>query len=297
MTSCLICGSSNLKKTKTKMSDFLVAKIYGEDAVSTGIEVNLCYCDNCSFSFYDKRLTDNEEVKLYSGYRGEDYQSLREKYECWYTKKVNEAMNNDETALREQQRVILKMMQKFINKPIRTGLDFGGNHGSTFCEDFQIQNQYVYDVSGVETISGVYGISSFEELRNFSFDFIMCNMTLEHVMDPFTFTKTLYDIGGPGTYYYVEVPSESPFCKNKFSISKNIELLFNPTYDNFKLIKYYLEKRKQPYMPMHEHVNFFTPKSLRALLEKTGLKVLDVQENFEKAVLGKSLVLSAFCKK
>ena len=61
--------------------------------------------------------------------------------------------------------------------------------------------------------------------------------------------------------------------------------------------KYYLEKRKQPYMPMHEHVNFFTPKSLRALLEKTGLKVLDVQENFEKAVLGKSLVLSAFCKK
>ena len=136
-----------------------------EAAVASGIEVNLCHCDSCSFSFYDKRLTSNEESKLYSGYRENDYQKLREKYEPWYTEKINQAMNTDKVALQEQQRVILKMMRKFINKPLKTGLDFGGNRGDTFCKDFEIEKQYVYDISGVETVPGVSGISSFEELK------------------------------------------------------------------------------------------------------------------------------------
>ncbi len=50
-------------------------------------------------------------------------------------------------------------------------------------------------------------------------------------------------------------------------------------------------------MPMHEHVNFFTVKSMRTLLERSGFKVLDIQENNENSVLGKSLVLSAFCQR
>ncbi len=240
MTSCLICGNTNLRRVKTKVSDFIVAKIWGEAAVASGIEVNLCHCDSCSFSFYDKRLTSNEESKLYSGYRENDYQKLREKYEPWYTEKINQVMNTDKVALQEQQRVILKMMRKFINKPLKTGLDFGGNRGDTFCKGFGIEKQYVYDISGVKTVHGVIGISSFEKLKSYFFDFIMCNMTFEHIMDPLDFAKTLYGIGNGCTYYYVEVPSENPFYSKKFSISKNVGLLFNPNYDNLKLVKHYM---------------------------------------------------------
>lgn len=242
-------------------------------------------------------LTSNEESKLYSGYRENDYQKLREKYEPWYTEKINQVMNTDKVALQEQQRVILKMMRKFINKPLKTGLDFGGNRGDTFCKGFEIEKQYVYDISGVKTVHGVIGISSFEKLKSYFFDFIMCNMTFEHIMDPLDFAKTLYGIGNEGTYYYVEVPSENPFYSKKFSISKNVGLLFNPNYDNLKLVKHYVNMRKQPFMPMHEHVNFFTVKSMRTLLERSGFKVLDIQENNENSVLGKSLVLSAFCQR
>lgn len=120
----------------------------------------------------------------------------------------------------------------------------------------------------------------------------MCNMTLEHVSYPKEFVKLLYDIGTVNTYYYLEVPSENPFEKNRFSIMKNVRLLFNPSYSKIRLIKHYLYLKKSPFMPMSEHVNFYTPKALKTLMTKSGFDVIDIQENWETAVLGKSKVLS-----
>jgi len=279
------------------MSDFLVSRIYGEDHVSKGIEVNLCHCENCSFSFYDKRLTDEDEGKLYADYREEKYQKDRERYDCWYTSKVNDALNNDKLALSEQRRVISKMVNSNIHTPIKNALDYGGNRGDTYCDDINIENKYVYDISGVDTVAGVKRIADFNEIKNYEFDFIMCNMTLEHIADPLSFTKNLYDIGTKGTCYYFEVPSENPFEADKFSLSKNIKLFFNPIYSKFRLVKHYFKLRKQPYMPMNEHVNFYTPKAMGTLLEMAGFKVIDIQENCEKTVLGDNIVLSALCKR
>ena len=75
-------------------------------------------------------------------------------------------------------------------------------------------------------------------------------------------------------------------------ILDNIGLLLNPYYSKVRLVKTYLQKKNQPYMPMSEHVNFWTPKSIQILMERCGFKVIDVQENYEKGVLGKSKVLS-----
>lgn len=131
----------------------------------------------------------------------------------------------------------------------------------------------------------------------YHFDFIMCNMTLEHVSYPKDFMKLLYDIGSEDTYYYIEVPSEDPFAKDKFSLMKNVELLFNPNYSNVRLIKHYLHLKGQPYMPMSEHVNFYTPKAMKTLVEHNGFDVVDIRENYEKGVLGKNKVLSIICKR
>ena len=125
----------------------------------------------------------------------------------------------------------------------------------------------------------------------------MCNMTLEHVSYPGDFMKLLYDIGSEDTYYYLEVPSENPFAKDKFSLMKNAALLFNSNYSNIKLFKHYLYLKGQPYMLMSEHVNFYTPKALETLVQNNGFNVIDVQENYEKGVLGKNKVLSIVCKK
>lgn len=295
---CIICGSDKVQTIQTKISDFLVAKIFGEDEVGNDYAVNLCHCEECTFSFYDRRLTDEESNRLYDGYRGAEYQRIREKYDCWYTEKINDAINNDSMALKEQQRVIEKMVRENVPINIRVALDFGGNQGDTFTDFLGTEEKYVYDISDIDVKGGgVKKIGSYQELLEHHFDFIMCNMTLEHVSYPKDFVKLLYDIGSSDTYYYLEVPSENPFEKNKFSVMKYFGLFYNTHYSKSRLIKHYFNLKRQPYMPMSEHVNFFTPTAIKTLMTESGFDVVDIQENYERAVLGKSKVLSVICKK
>ena len=69
---CLVCGSEKIFMRPTKISDFLVARIWGNEEVAKEHSVNLCHCEECSFSFYDRRLTDDESGRLYEEYRGDD---------------------------------------------------------------------------------------------------------------------------------------------------------------------------------------------------------------------------------
>lgn len=98
---CLVCGSEKIIMRPTKMSDFLVARIFGDEEAEKEYPVNLCHCEECSFSFYDRRLTDDESGRLYEEYRGDEYQKIRERYDCWYTKKINDALNHEKMALSE----------------------------------------------------------------------------------------------------------------------------------------------------------------------------------------------------
>lgn len=294
---CLVCKSKNITAKPTKISDFLAARIFEGDEASKLHEVNLCHCEDCSFSFYDRRLTDEEAERLYRDYRGEEYQKTREKYDCWYTEKVNRALNSDKLVLSEQKRVITEMINDNVPSEIKVALDYGGNRGETFTEKIGTAEKYVYDISGIQPIDGIKAIRNYSELAEHKFDFIMCNMTLEHVSYPVDFMQLLYDVGDEDTYYYLEVPSENPFEQSKFSISKNIGLLFNKNYNKIRLVKHYFNLRKQPYMPMSEHINFFTPKALETLLKRCGFEVVNIRENFEKNVMGKNKVLSAVFKK
>ena len=96
-------------------------------------------------------------------------------------------------------------------------------------------------------------------------------MLFEHLPDPVRTLDELKEIGTDSTFYYIEVPSENPFVKeNKFSISKNIRLLLNPLYNKWKLIRYYFKQRRMPFMPMKEHVNFFTIQSMKTFVENNN---------------------------
>lgn len=292
---CLICGNTDIKTVDTIVSDFVMARI-NPHFLGGGIEnykTKLCFCKKCSFAFYDYRINDQEDQRLYKDYRGLEYQKVREKYECWYTRRVNHAMNNDEKAIREQKKVIECILKKNIEKDLEIALDYGGNEGKTYTQMMGTKEKYVFDISGVDTIKGVKNISSYEELKNYSFDFIMCNHLFEHLANPMDIMERLKEIGCEKTIYYIEVPSENPFTKkNKFAISNNLSLMFNPNYNPFRLVKYYFQQRRKPFMPMKEHINFFTKESIRAMVENKGFCVIDVQENEEKSALGKSTVLS-----
>lgn len=290
---CILCGSTDLKTVDTVVSDFVMARISPSFAAgkSENYKTKLCYCRHCTFAFYDYRFNEKEDNDLYRNYRDEDYQKTREKYECWYTARVNASLQKDSKRLRQQQEMIRSCMPSHMQQGVKVALDYGGNEGRTFYKELGTEEKYVFDISGVAPIDGVIGISDYEELKKHSFDFIMCNMLLEHVPAPAEILMKLKEIGKPETVYYIEVPNENPFVKgNKFSVFKNLSLLFNPTYNIFKLAKYYFQQRKGPFMPMKEHINFFTADSLKSFLEQNGFAILCLME--QKDILAVSFKLA-----
>jgi hypothetical protein len=290
---CPICSSDDLEKIPTVISDFVAERI----AFKGNRNIHLCRCKKCDFGFYDYRFSSEEESMLYRNYRDEEYQKTREKYECFYTKKVNNALNNDIRALAEQKRVIAQVLNENGYTSFKSGLDYGGNEGATFFYELGTEAKYVFDISGVKPISGIIGINSISELFNYQYDFIMSNHMLEHCTAPQDIMNNLWKIGNEQTVYYIEVPYESPFTKNKFSIRQNLNLLFNPNFSNIRLAKYYFQCRKKPFMPLHEHINFFTEKSLRHLCESTGFSVKTMCVLPKRGSLGKSKVLSTVLSK
>lgn len=295
---CLICGSSNIETIDTVVSDFVMARINSRFTPGSNYKTKLCFCRKCSFAYYDYRLNKEEEYNLYKNYRDETYQKTREYYECWYTKKVNEIINSDEIALKEQQDLIKSMLFNITDKEIKIALDYGGNEGKSFVDEIGTRKKYVYDISGIKPIEGVETISSFSDLMNYKFDFIMCNMLFEHLSYPLNTMQRLWSIGDKDTIYYIEVPSENPFIKgNKFSLFKNFQLAFNPNYNVFQLIKYYLSTYHGPFMPMKEHINFFTENSLKKMLEMSDFKSISICETTRNGKLGSSAVLSVLFRK
>ena len=295
---CLICGSSNIETIDTVVSDFVMARINSRFTPGSNYKTKLCFCRECSFAYYDYRLNKEEEYNLYKNYRDESYQKTREYYECWYTKKVNEIINSDEIALKEQQDLIKSMLFNITDKEIKIALDYGGNEGKSFVDEIGTRKKYVYDISGIKPVNGVETISNHLDLKSYRYDFIMCNMLFEHLSYPMVDMKKLWDIGDEDTIFYIEVPSENPFIKgSKFSLSKNLKLAFNPTYNFYKLAKYYFKIIQGPFMPMKEHINFFTEKSLKKMLEMSNFKAIAVCESNRNSKLGNSKVLSALFNK
>jgi hypothetical protein len=295
---CLICGSSNIETIDTIVSDFVMARINDKFKTGNNYKTKLCFCRDCTFAFYDYRFDKEEEYKLYKNYRDVVYQKTREFYECWYTKKVNEILNSDEIELKDQQNQILAMLFNYTDKEIKVALDYGGNEGKTFVDEIGTVNKYVFDISGVEPISGVVKISNQLDLKRYKYDFIMSNMLFEHLSYPLIEMKQLWNLGDKDTLFYIEVPSENPFIKgNKFSLSKNIKLAINPSYDFIKLVKYYIKTIKGPFMPMKEHINFFTEKSLKKMLEISQFKEIAICETKRNSKLGTGAALSVLFKK
>ena len=292
MAECIICKSSDLEYRDTVISDFVMARIDPRfvNGNVPNTPTRLCFCKNCTFAFYEYRISDEESERLYNNYRDGDYQQLREKYECWYTEQVNDALNNDLKQLRRQKARINHMIKNNIRTEIRSALDYGGNEGKTFFSGVGTEERYVYDISGIDVIDGITKISDFDELRRHNYDFIMTNMLFEHLADPVEVLRKLYELGSNDTYYYIEVPSENPFIKgNKFGILKNLHLLADPVYNNLRLAKYYFVQKNQPPMPMKEHINFFTQKSMRFLAKNCGFYIVDMCENDVLYVLLKKI--------
>jgi hypothetical protein len=210
---CLACMSDNLVCYDTKVSDFLAERIFNVKSNSI-IPVKLCCCVLCGFAFYDRRLSEADEKKLYSGYRSNEYQKMRQKHDIWYTKKINQALGNDKKGLSLHKSLIERICLQNIPCKIHRALDYGGDMGQKFPEGLAIDEKYVYDISGAKTIEGVIGLGSFELTKTIEYDLIMCNQVLEHIGELDCFINVLKSLGNENTWFYLDIPFDSPFNKS-----------------------------------------------------------------------------------
>lgn len=93
-----------------------------------------------------------------------------------------------------------------------------------------------------------------------TFDFIVCNNVLEHLLDPIGFTKKFRSILSPDGAVRIQVPNDYS-CLQKMAIEK--EMISNEFW-----------------VAPKEHMSYFTQESLSNLAAACGLNVLDTLGDF-----------------
>lgn len=234
--SCIVCGG-NCTESKAHYESFIAEREF----LGNPPETKLFTCKICGMSYSSYRPSDAEMDRLYAGYRDENYCIMRQKYEPQYTWTENSRYMTEEYITLRKNR-----LQDFIYEEaqgVKTVLDYGGDRGQFIPDVFENSLKYVFDISGTNPGANVESIRNLDELLCRKFDFVMCCHLLEHVSNPVDIVANMTRCTMQGGYIYVEVPYETKFMR----------------YSDYAF---------------HEHINFFTEKTLVALGERLGLHVV-----------------------
>ncbi|MBP5296179.1 MAG: class I SAM-dependent methyltransferase [Bacteriovoracaceae bacterium] len=281
---CPLCHGQPLAKYPAIMAPFVEYRVFNGHTDQHPAQFNFCHCSHCGFAFYDYRLNEEQMERLYCKYRGEDYQTQRQKFEPWYSPQINALIGDNSTEIAHKHALLTEILQRHYSDltTIKAVLDFGGDKGQFFPPIVQHAEKLVYDISGRKLLPGILRLAEDELTSGRSkgkFDLIICSHVLEHLNNPLTVMAQLRELMAPGQKLYLELPFDSPFYKK---MRENLQFLFNP-HNRLKDIfwQYWqLKKRQWKHLfMMHEHINYFTPDSITILLKtfKFSLDELSVR--------------------
>jgi hypothetical protein len=255
---CIACDGPIEVQAHGMVAPFLAARIWNRRPFS----VELVRCEYCAMSFFNPRLEPSEEDRLYEGYRSDAYQRLRQAVEPWYTSRLNQRLG-DKSYLYARQAALRSVLQTHLSgRRVTHLLDFGGHRGALVRNLLPGANAFVYDISGVEPEPGVLALRTLDECRAHRFDLIINSHVLEHVGSPRNVVAQMREIASADTALFVEVPHESLFSRTLL-VRRAVQLLLlltmRPAIGAAMV-------RRGGLCWMHEHVNYFTVRSLEALV-------------------------------
>lgn len=218
--------------------------------IPDGIAYSICkslMCRQCGHLFVDYRFSDAETARLYSDYRGDDYTSLRESYEPGYSDR-NTAINNGISYLHQ----VEGFLNDFVPNSDMAILDWGGDTGinTPFLERRSLV--HIFDPSAKAPLRT--DTVRFSETNNeqVDYDLVVLSNVLEHVAFPSETLGLIRPYMTPKSTLYVEVPLEV--------LQQGAE---GPPFSGAYRKKHW-----------HEHINFFTARSMEELLARCGFSVM-----------------------
>jgi hypothetical protein len=259
-TQCICCASEKLRSSPAVLMPFIAHRAFGwkpieiDDSwglitIKNGNAYSICnslFCDNCFLLFLDIRFNEIEILKLYKDYRGIDYTKLRDFYEPGYSER-NKTLNYNI----DYMETIENFLEPHVKVPL-TILDWGGDTGRNTPFNKNNIEFDIFDISNKKVMNGAKKINKSEASKK-KYRLIVCRGVLEHVPFPM---QLLYDIKksmNKDSILYIQVPLEDLVYKNE----KN----------------YYLRKKH-----WHEHINFFSEKSLKQLTGNVGLEIIALKK-------------------
>lgn len=253
---CVCCGSEELDRSPAVLMPFISHRVYnwapveidaswGLKTIKPGYAYSLCnslQCQKCGFLFLDIRFSPQEMEYLYRDYRGVEYTQLREHYEPGYTNRNNE-LNKGINYLKEVENFLLP----YTGTPSSI-LDWGGDTGINTPFSSSAKTVHIFDISEKSVIPRAQRVSRKEADQN-DYDLIACCGVIEHVPYPEKLLNDIRSVMSKKSLLYVDAPFE--------------KIMHDKRADACRQKKHW-----------HEHINFFSEKSLEILADRCGLKII-----------------------
>jgi hypothetical protein len=246
--------------------------------------------------YFSHRFDDETLAAIYSGYRNERYQSIRRRWEPWYSSwDVNSAMKPGSEVVDERVGFVTNIVESYIDIDIlRNIVDYGGDEGQFFPGGYS-GPKYVIDVSGNDLVDGVQAASSLDELPDRPHLVIAAHL-LEHLVDPAALVKEIRAAVADDGLFYAEVPLDRPKVRQWHAGAAYRRFLkwvsatrgswiaadfvagvarnFGRTVPRLGAIK------------QSEHINYFSTQSLQVLLAAGGFRVVSTRADGTASVGG-----------
>jgi len=258
---CVICGSADVTKKLGQFAPFVAHRLFdyptckisvGGASVFPMALTNALRCPHCGFVFSQIRPDGDEMARLYAGYRGPDYVRGRDTYEPGY-RDVNPLIGDGPVEIENRQQAMAEFLGAAADlSGVRRVLDYGGDRGQHIPRMFSGCEKIVFDISGQQSAPGVRSVNAIEDARGA--DFVMISNVLEHVSYPPRLLEEVLAVAAPEARLFLDVP---------------LEMSPEPEIGEDEIPAFF-----------HEHINFFTPRSLGRLIEVAGLAVerIEVKE-------------------
>jgi hypothetical protein len=247
-TECICCGSKELDSWKAEVMPFVAWRTFAQLYEYGGDfdEDRKCHslrCRDCGVTFLDWRYSDNEILRLYDGYRNEEYVASREMFEPGYRMRQL-GFSGRLHYIPQVEEFLLPFLSpdnivtdwgtdNGYYAPHYLILDWGG--GSGINTPFRETSADVFDISGVQP---EYGRLIDKPGK---YDLIVFANVIEHTPDPARELERIKKhMRG---VLYIEVSLDDATDKKRW----------------------------------HEHINIFTEKSLIELVTRCKLNIVDMK--------------------